>query len=144
MSASEQAKKVNAAKIERTKKNKAIKAERHALRMLNQSACDTRGAARKLARQHAGVKNNVGKDAIIVETAMRSAFDLDNVKLEHKGNYVQGNVTKSLGIIENSLRSKHGVMKVQGWNAHLSFKTARELNAPMFDSKSPLFKPAYV
>ena len=139
MSASEQAKKINALKIERTKQNKAVKAARHAKRMEQQAACTTRGAARKTSRVHK--TKTVNANAIIVDSSMRHAFDLDNIRLDQK--YNQENVTNSLDTILHVLKSKSGQIKLNGWNASLSFRTARELNAPMYDTKSPLFNPSY-
>jgi hypothetical protein len=60
-----------------------------------------------------------------IPTSMRNAFD--HIKVDLKKAHKSDN--KVTDVIIAALRSKIGMVQRQDWNAHLTFKTAKELTA---------------
>lgn len=70
-----------------------------------------------------------------IRTAMRNAFD--NIKVMPSAHKDKSAITASK--VYEALQGKAGIVNRLDWTASLSFKTAKMLNAPMFD-KAPYGK----
>ena len=66
---------------------------------------------------------------IFITTAMRHAFN--NIKVKPSAQTKEGE--RIAAITMDALGSKAGEVKVKGWTANLQFKTAKALNAPIYD-----------
>lgn len=112
----------------RTERNKLRRAARHAKLLAVHRA---KAAAKPMVPATPKKKVKVVAEAPRVMSVMRSAFDdimLRNVKLANPG------VRELAGNVLDALKTNIGT-RVQGkeWNAHLSFKTAKELVMPGCD-----------
>ena len=74
---------------------------------------------------------------ITVNTTLRNAFD--SIKIANIARHTTGKGGLMAKVI-TALNGKAGERKVPGWNAHLSFKTAKKLNAPTWDASPKVWK----
>lgn len=135
------AKEVNTRKLAATKANREARMQRETRKQttalakkirLHEAGYD-RGDARRIKRQ--GMKKGEVRAIMpgwpIASTAIRKAFE--DIKVYASAGTEKGQ--RMAGFIWDAIHGKHkpGVYKVQGWNASLSFKTAKALNAPIYD-----------
>lgn len=76
---------------------------------------------------------------ISITTAMRHAFN--NIQVKPSAQTKEGE--RIAAITMDALSSKAGNIKVKGWTANLQFKTAKALNAPLFDVPANNVRMAY-